>query len=100
MVISYKEGKKDALGKVRLDLVLPEFIIGTAKCLTHGCDKYGANTWQNVKTPIEVHYAALMRHILIWRMGEKEDNQTGIHHLHHAASNMMFILDHEKEGRN
>ena len=83
-------GKKDDKGKVRLDLVLPEFIEDVGQVLTFGANKYGANNWQKVEDAKDRYYAAAMRHLLAWRKGEKQD-ESGCSHLAHAATNMMFL---------
>jgi len=93
------KGQKDRKGKILVNLVLPDFILGIAETLTFGANKYAPNTWQNIDEPIETHYGAVLRHLLAWRSGEIKDPESGIHHLKHAASNIMFLLDHEKEGR-
>lgn len=91
------EGKKSDTGKLRYDLVLPEFEDMLAAALTfgankYGANKYGANTWQNIDNAENRYYAALRRHISAWRKGEKLDPESGLSHLAHAASNSMFLM--------
>lgn len=92
-------GQKDRKGKIMVELVLPEFIEGVAKVLTLGAKKYAPNTWQNVKNPIDTHYASLFRHLLAYRRGEMIDQESKLPHLYHIATNCMFLIDHEIEGR-
>ena len=86
------EGKKSDNGKLRYDLVLPEFEDMLAAALTFGANTYGANTWQNIDNAEDRYYAALRRHISAWRKGEKLDPESGLSHLAHAASNLMFLM--------
>lgn len=78
-------------GKVRLDLILPNFIIGIGDVLTFGANKYEENSWQNIPNATNRYYAALLRHILAWRKGEKLDKESGLAHIKHAAANLMFL---------
>lgn len=89
-------GMKDRTNKIRVDLILPETLIGMAEVLTYGANKYKANTWQNVKEPIDTHYAALLRHLILWRKGELDDVESGFSHLKHVLTNAMFLLYHEQ----
>ena len=92
-----KVGLKDAVDKVRVELVLPETIIGMAEVLSIGAKKYKANSWQNVENGEDVHYAALMRHILAWRGGEIIDKESKLSHIKHVLTNAMFLLYHEEK---
>ena len=76
--------------KVRMDLVVPEFVEGLARVLTFGAKKYAPNNWK--KNPEWYRYfAALMRHMWAWWKGEDLDPETGESHLYHAACCLMFL---------
>lgn len=92
-------GKKNDEGKVRFDLLLPQFEEAVAKVLTVGAEKYGANNWQNVEDGESRYYAALRRHINAYYMGEDNDPEDGLSHLAHAACNIMFLM-HLQEANN
>jgi len=94
-----KIGLKEQKDKIRVELVYPECIEGMAEVLTFGAKKYKANSWQNIKDPIDTHYAALLRHLLAWRKGEINDSETGFSHMKHVLTDAMFLLDHEQKGR-
>ncbi len=83
---------KDRKDKIRIDLVYPGMITGTAEVLTFGANKYHANSWQKEKNPINCYYGALMRHLMDWRNGEQIDPESKLHHLKHALCNLMFLL--------
>lgn len=88
-------GLKDSKGKIKMELVMPEAIIGIAEVLTFGALKYKPNSWQTVKDGNNVHYASLMRHLMAWRKGEILDKESGLSHLKHMMCNAMFLLHHE-----
>lgn len=84
-------------GKNRLDLIEPEFIENVGEVLTFGADKYEPNNWQKVEDPVNRYYAATLRHLLAWRRGEKIDPESGLNHLSHVATNIMFLMHFDKE---
>lgn len=90
-------GMKFDNGKNRLDLVEPEFIENVGKVLTFGAEKYEPNNWQKVEDPVNRYYAATLRHLLAWRRGEKIDPESGLNHLSHVATNIMFLMHFDKE---
>ena len=90
-------GKKNDEGKNRLDLIEPKFIEAVGKVLTFGADKYEPNNWQKVDDAEDRYYAAALRHLLAWRHGEKTDPESGLNHLAHVATNMMFLLHFDEE---
>lgn len=92
-------GMKDDNGKLRVELVTPEAIIGMAEVLSFGARKYKANSWQNVKDREDAHYAALLRHLLAYRAGETFDKESGLSHMKHVLTNAMFLLHHEQSRR-
>lgn len=92
-------GKKDDQGKNRLDLINPKFIEGVGEVLTYGASKYSADNWQNVDDAENRYYAATLRHLLAWRTGEKLDEESGLSHLKHVATNIMFLMYFEQEAK-
>lgn len=90
---------KQDKGKVRLDLVTPEFIEEVGQVLTFGAEKYPANSWQKIPDAINRYYAAALRHLTAWRKGEKNDDESGLSHLSHAACNMMFLMWLDERGK-
>lgn len=82
--------------KVRLDLVEPNFICGIGDVLTFGAKKYKADSWKRLEDGRDRYYAAAMRHLMAYRSGEVLDEETGLSHLHHAATNLMFLAYYEE----
>lgn len=90
-------GIKNDQDKNRLDLIEPEFIEGVGEVLTFGAKKYEPNNWQKVEDAEDRYYAAAMRHLMAYRKGSKPDPESGLSHLKHAATNIMFLMHFERE---
>lgn len=84
-------------GKIRLELIPPEVILGLGEVLTHGAEKYSEWSWLEVIDPVNTYYAALMRHLLAWKNGEIKDKSSGLSHMKHVLANAMFLLHYENE---
>lgn len=94
-----KEGKKYDSGKLRYDLVPAIAEQELTKVLTFGANKYGAENWRLVDGHERRYYAALRRHVNAWRLGEKLDQESGLHHLAHAMCCVLFLLTTELEDK-
>lgn len=77
-------------GKEQIHLIDPSFILGVAKVLAHGAEKYGANNWRKCEDPTR-YFDAAMRHLLAIAAGEELDSDSGLPHIHHVACNVMFM---------
>jgi hypothetical protein len=84
-------------GKRRLDLVPVDPVLDVADVLTFGANKYADRNWEK-GFPYGRPYAAAMRHLLAWWNGETNDPETGLSHLAHAATNIMFLLEYAHSG--
>lgn len=87
-------GRKDDSGKLRYDLLPPDWLDGLAQVITHGAEKYGDNNWQQVPHGEDRYYAAAMRHINSLRSGNVTDTDSGIHHAYHAAIDILMWAYH------
>lgn len=85
--------RKDDQGKQRWDLLPTRPIRLLVDVLTFGAQKYAPNGWKNVPDARERYYAALLRHVVAWREGERCDAESGIHHLGHAICNLVFLIE-------
>jgi hypothetical protein len=81
-------------GKLRYGLVPPKAMKELAKVLTYGAKKYKPNNWQKAKDTNR-YIDALYRHLEAWRSGEKVDEGSGLSHLSHAMSNIVFLIHFE-----
>lgn len=78
-------------GKPRLGLIPPQIIEGLGAVLTFGAKKYGDHNWKKGLSD-ENCLSSCLRHIMKYQRGEVYDEESGLHHLAHAACNLAFIL--------
>ena len=88
-------GRKNDTGKLRYDLICPEWEEGLADILTGapgvgGAGEYGDRNWE-LGLDVSRCYAALRRHIAAWIRGEDNDPKSGKSHLFHANACLMFL---------
>lgn len=92
------EGRKYDTGKPRPDLVPPGPFRELCRVLAYGANKYtlgsskGDNNWQHVTDGKARYHAAALRHVFDWAGGERNDSESGLHHLAHAACDLLFVL--------
>lgn len=87
-----EQGKKFDAGKTRWDLVPPEVLRRIADIFTYGAEKYAPDNWKLVRPFRSRYLAAAFRHIYAWAGGEQSDPESGMHHLAHAATNLIFLM--------
>lgn len=90
------KGFKKDQGKQRWDLLDIHCISEVVDVITFGANKYSDDNWKQVPRKTERYYSACMRHISAWRMGEKNDNETGKSHLAHAICCLIFLWCFDK----
>ena len=83
------ESKKD---KLRMDLVPFEFGEELAKVMSFGVEKYAENTWITEKRYYNDYIGAYKRHLLKFEKGVNLYPESNLHHLAHAANNILMIL--------
>lgn len=91
------KGMKFDENKLHLELIPPSLIIGVGEVLTYGAKKYAPNNWRYVTHAKERYQGALMRHWYAYLAGEKLDEESGLPHLYHVATNIAFLIELEKE---
>lgn len=97
--------KHDA-GKPRMELVPARAHLEVAKVLTFGANKYtqrddegtvlkdGANNWRLGGVAVIPRYlGAAERHINALKRGETRDEESGLPHLAHALTCLLFALE-------
>ena len=90
---SSEEAKADK-GKVRPTLVPASLVLAVAAIREYGCKKYhDPENWKRVEP--QRYRDALYRHLLAYFGGEKNDEESGLPHLWHAACNIAFLIDME-----
>lgn len=90
-----KAGTKFDADKTRFDLWPWRAFESVAKVITFGANQYGVENWQSLEDFERRYFAACMRHLTSWKLGEKTDEKSGLPHLAHAACNIVFLLAKE-----
>lgn len=95
----YHEFKQDE-GKLQWHLLPTQALEGAIKVQMYGNAKYDPNTWHKVPDAKVRYYDALFRHLLAWKNGEVVDKESGLRHLDHAVTNVLFLsqLDFNNQG--
>jgi hypothetical protein len=88
-------GRKFDGGKLEYGLLPPLALEETVKVLTFGAQKYERDNWQKVPDSKRRYFDALQRHLWAWKVGNKLDEESGIHHLAHAMCCLMFLYEHD-----
>lgn len=89
-----QEGLRYNTGKLRVDLIPPEWIEALAIVLTRGANKYAARNWE-LGMDWSKPMASGKRHMLAWEKGETYDPETGCHHLAMAAWNFLGLMSYQ-----
>lgn len=85
-------------GKIRHDLIAPWALEQLAKVYTYGTRKYDDdNWWKGLRWKKDV-FGCILRHVWKWFRGEKCDDESGLHHLAHAAWNCVTLMEYERNG--
>jgi Domain of unknown function (DUF5664) len=79
-------------GKLAYNLVDAEAEAEFVAVLTYGANKYKPGNWAYVHDAQNRYYAAVRRHMELFRAGETFDAESGLHHMAHAAACIHFIL--------
>lgn len=91
------DGVKFDEGKVRLELLPPELLLGVGAILTFGAKKYADRNWEKGMDWSRL-YGATLRHLVAWESGEECDPESGKSHLWHAACDIAFLMAYEVRG--
>jgi hypothetical protein len=78
--------------KNRLDLLPTRAITEIGMVLTYGAQKYTAENWRAGMDYSRLTGAA-MRHLFAWIQGEDKDPDSGLNHIAHCATNLLFLLE-------
>jgi len=98
-IIIVDRGIKHDAEKLKLSLIPTQLINGVGEVMQFGAKKYKRNNWKNLDDPTR-YLDALMRHLEAYRRGEEFDEETGLPHMAHLATNAGFLLffDEERSG--
>lgn len=99
--MSKDTGQKDDGGKLQFSLVPWDALKEIIRVLmwgayerprSDGSKGYGPNNWELVADARKRFFDALIRHATDWYMGERNDRDSGLHHLGHAGCCLLFLL--------
>lgn len=78
--------------KLKLSLVPPEIVPAIAEIRRYGTEKYGnPDNWKTIEP--QRYWEALLRHVLAaWEDYRAIDQESGMPHLWHIATNVSFLL--------
>jgi hypothetical protein len=62
-----------------------------ARVLEFGAAKYGVNNWKQ-GMPWSKLLGSALRHLFTWAVGDTYDTESGLNHLAHAATDILFLL--------
>lgn len=87
----------------RFDLIPSPFLWQLAEVYGYGCQKYDDENWR-LGYGWKLTWGAMQRHLHAFWMGEDYDEESGLHHLAHAAWHMATLFtfsteESEKYGR-
>ncbi len=91
-------GKKFDIGKPRWSLFPFRAAEEIVKVLTFGAEKYEVDNWKRVPEPKDRYFSAMLRHLSAWNEGERDDEESGLHHLGHAGCCLLFLIWFDLEG--
>jgi hypothetical protein len=84
-------GKTYDAGKLRFDLIPPEWETALAEVMSAGAVKYADRNWEKGLSWSR-RYGSMRRHMNAFWAGEDYDKETGLPHLAHAAWNALALL--------
>lgn len=89
--------KYDA-GKWRFSLFPISAIRNISAVLEFGAEKYAADNWKTVPDGRTRYFNAAIRHLTSWWDGERNDPESHLPHLAHAACCLIFLLWMDENG--
>jgi len=84
--------------KPNLFLVPAIATLHMADAMGDGAVKYGPYNWRENSVAASIYIAAAKRHMDAWVEGERVADDSGVHHLGHAAACLGILLDAEACG--
>ena len=92
------DSNKSDHDKLQWDKLPWEEVEKIVEVMMYGANKYVMDSWKSVAS--ERYEAAMIRHYVSWKKGEKIDKESGLSHLAHMACNLMFVmwLEEHKNG--
>lgn len=93
------EGVKHDEDKPKFSLMKPDALMEMVAVLTYGAKKYSPDNWKHLENARQRYFDAANRHLWQWYGGEERDPESGLHHLAHAMSSLMFLIQMDVDKR-
>ena len=90
------EGVKHDQGKMKFSLLKYNAFMEMLKVINYGAEKYSPDNWKLLENSRERYFDAANRHLWAWWSGERYDPESKLHHLAHAMSSLLFIIEMDK----
>ena len=93
------EGVKHDEDKPKFSLMKPDALMEMVAVLTYGAKKYSPDNWKLLGNARQRYFDAANRHLWQWYGGEERDPESGLHHLAHAMSSLMFLIQMDMDAK-
>lgn len=93
------EGVKHDEDKPKFSLMKPDALMEMVAVLTYGAKKYSPDNWKHLGNARQRYFDAVNRHLWQWYGGEERDPESGLHHLAHAMSSLMFLIQRDMDAK-
>ena len=91
---------KTKYGKAKpaIGLIPGPALLHIADAFGDGAQKYGPANWRVDPVSASTYINAALRHLYSWFDGEELAEDSGVHHLGHAAACLAIVLDAQAQG--
>lgn len=79
--------------KAQMELLPAEAMLEVGRVLAFGAAKYGSYNWMHADRSGGSDVGAAIRHILKDLAGQQLDEESGLYHLAHAITRLLFVLE-------
>ena len=84
--------------KAPLHLIPAAPLVEMSLALRNGAAKYGPFNWRETPVEVNTYVAAIWRHLLAFKEGEDEAQDSGVHHLAHVMASCAIVIDALRHG--
>lgn len=84
--------------KRRWSLLPTRALEEVVRAFEDGEHKYGRDNWKSPGFAYTRIYDAVFRHLVAWLAGEDCAQDSNVHHLAHAAANLLFLIEYFYSG--
>jgi len=90
---------KTIYGKAKpaISLIPAPSLVHIADAFRDGAIKYGPANWRNDPVSVTTYTDAALRHVFAWFDGEEVAEDSGVHHLAHAAACLCILMDAQEQ---